>query len=65
MVWQNIPKPQESSVTSYTFTGGDPIGLLLALTYSQQTAATSVVSGWGDVDKPSVSSWTTVAKPTT
>lgn len=64
--WTNVPKPQESSVVSVTYTGGDPIGLLLALTYSTATSgAPSLITGWGDIQKPTVSSWVSVAKPTT
>lgn len=64
--WTNVPKPAESSVTSVTYTGGSPIGLLLALTYTTVTAGgSSVLTGWGKVAAPSVSSWVSVARPTT
>lgn len=59
--WTNIPKPQESSVSSLS--GGEPIGLLLALTYT--VVGSSVISGWTDIQKPTTASWVTVAKPAT
>lgn len=64
MVWVKVNKPAESSVTSYTYGEGTPIGLLLALTQSSSTVSTSVTSGWADVSKPAIASWVTVAKPT-
>lgn len=63
--WTNVAKPSESSVTSSAFIGGQPIGLLLALTQTTVISSTSVISGWSSVSKPSISSWTSVAKPTT
>lgn len=58
MSWNKIPKPQESSVM--TMEGGIPIGLLIAITQSLEVS--SVVSGWGDVSKPSTYNWTKVGK---
>lgn len=60
MAWIPVPKPTET--TSLGFSGGEPIGLLMALT--QTILVTSVTSGWGNADKPTVASWTSVAKPT-
>ncbi len=60
MAWIPVPKPTETSVLS--FAGGDPIGLLLALT--KTTIVTSMTTGWGDVAKANSSVWSSVAKPT-
>ncbi len=63
--WTNVPKPTESSVSSQVFSGGTPIGLLLALTQSSIISSTSsVTSGWSDIPKPTSSVWTLVGKPT-
>ena len=59
--WTQVPKPTESSVVTLSG-GGEPIGLLMALTYT--TTGSSVVSGWTDVAKPVSSTWTAVVKPT-
>lgn len=61
--WIQIPKPAESSVTTASYSGGDPIGLLLALTYSQVSTVSSITTGWTDITKPSVLAWTSVIKP--
>lgn len=58
--WTKVNKPTESSV--FGSTGGMPMGLLLALTYAENSS--SVVTGWTDVTKPTSSTWTAVAKPT-
>lgn len=58
--WTGVPKPSESSVI--TSSGGEPIGLLMALTYT--TMSSSVISGWTDISKPISSVWTLIAKPT-
>lgn len=52
--WTPIPKPTNPA----QIVGGDPIGLLIALTYS------SVVSGsiWTPVAKASGTAWTAVPK---
>lgn len=62
--WSQEPKPlATTSVITQAFTGGDPIGLLLALTYSQETT-TSVVTGiWTPISDNSTS-WTDVPKAT-
>ena len=57
--WTSVPKPQESSILG--FEGGEPIGLLLALT--KTTRVSSVTSGWTDITQPSVLGWTSVTKP--
>ena len=60
--WTGVSKPSESSVLT-TGGGGEPIGLLMALTYTE--TVTSVITGWTDVTKPTSSVWSLVAKPTT
>lgn len=62
--WTPIPKPTESSVTSTSMSGGDPIGLLLALTQTTFTSSSSVITGWTGTAKPTVASWISVAPPT-
>lgn len=59
MAWVNIAKPAETSVLS--FSGGVPIGLLIALTTT--TISSSIISGWSSISKPTTSSWTAVTKP--
>jgi len=51
--WTDVPKPTAtSSVTTVTFGGGDPIGLLLGLTYSSVTGSTTVLTNnWTNVPK--------------
>jgi len=63
--WSNIAKPlPTTSVVTGGFSGGDPIGLLLALTYSTSTV-TSVVTGiWSDVAKASGTNFTKIPKAT-
>lgn len=63
--WTNVPKPKgTSSVITNVYTGGDSIGLLLALTYSQ-VSTTSVLTGiWTDVAKPVGTSYTLIPKAT-
>lgn len=60
MPWTNVLKPAESSIT--TGISGVPIGLLIAITQSEDTS--SVLTGWTGIAKPVSSTWTTVAKPT-
>ena len=60
MAWTNVAKPTRES--EITFTGGDPIGLLLALTYS---TATIVANDWTEVLKPSSQNWSKITKPST
>ena len=63
--WTKVPKPAESSITTSGFSGGSPIGLLIALTESTSVAAgSSITSGWGNILKPTTASWVSVAKPT-
>lgn len=61
--WVNIPKPLgTSSIITMTFTGGTPIGLLLALTQSSVTGSTSVItSNWTNVAE-NPANWTPVPK---
>ena len=58
--WTEVEKASETSL--FVTGGGEPIGLLMALTYAADTS--SVLTGWGVTTKPTVSSWITVAKPT-
>lgn len=62
-IWSVVAKPTESSITTQAFTGGEPIGLLLALTKTTFVSTTSIISGWGDVQKPTIPNWNKVAKP--
>lgn len=55
--WNKITKP---AAMSGTITGGTPIGLLLALTYS----ASAGNEMWTKVGKASGTSWTKITKPT-
>lgn len=62
--WTAIPKPlPTTSVITQVATGGDPIGLLLALTYTRYVA-TSIVTGiWTPINSNSTA-WVGVAKAT-
>lgn len=60
MPWTKIQKPSEASITGLS--GGEPIGMLMAITESVSTGS-SVVSGWGNITKPTSSVWTQVQKP--
>lgn len=55
--WTKRPKPSDE----VTITGGNPIGLLLALTYS---STPTKVTGWTKITKPSGTSWTKITKAT-
>lgn len=60
--WTSIPKPPTTS-SIVSFTGGQPIGLLLALTQSTQT----VVPGgdnWTRITKATGQTWTSIPKAT-
>lgn len=63
--WTKQPKPSAyTSVITQVFTGGDPIGLLLALTKTT-VQTTSVLTGiWTPVAKPTSNNWTNVPKAT-
>lgn len=61
--WTDVQKPSESSIVVLGGPVGQPIGLLLALTYSGEI--TSVLTGWAGITKPTSSVWTLVNKPTT
>ena len=61
--WSQVAKPSESSVLLFGGNAGEPIGLLLALTYAGTISSTT--SGWSEITKPTVASWVAVAKPTT
>lgn len=58
--WTPVAKPTLATTNSYS--GGEPIGLLLALTYS--TVTTILTSEWTNVTKPTTASWTPISKPT-
>lgn len=50
--WTNIAKPSETIIGAVGGDGGEPIGMLMALTYPG-TITTSVITGWGYIPKPS------------
>lgn len=58
--WTSVPKPTFSGTV--TINAGEPIGLLLALTYSD----TQVIpgQGWTKITKASGTPWTAVPKAT-
>lgn len=65
--WHKIPNATGTthSTSVLTYSGGDPIGLLLALTYSSVTGVSSTITGvWTDVAKPTGNPWTDVPKAT-
>lgn len=53
--WNTVAKP----VHPFVLTGGEPIGLLLALTYSYVAEG----DAWTKVTKPASTTWTKIAKP--
>lgn len=61
----NVAKPVgTTSVVSLIYSGGQPIGLLLALTQSSVIGVTSIVTSlWTDVSG-NTSAWVNVAKAT-
>lgn len=59
--WTAVPKPTFPTVVMGNV--GSPIGLLLALTYSDSN--TVVTDPWTKISKPSGTNWTSVTKPTT
>lgn len=61
MSWTNIPKAPSPN-TTVTINPGNPIGLLLALTYS--TSSSFTTSLWTDVPKPVGTPWTNIPKAT-
>lgn len=64
--WVRIPKPTRGGTSVLSYSGGEPIGLLLALTYSSITGVSSTAgTDWTKVAKPTVSGWSKIAKPTT
>lgn len=64
--WTNIPKPSNTSSTlSLTYSGGDPVGMLMAITHSSVIGIQSVMtSTWTDVPKPVGTGWSNVVKAT-
>lgn len=64
-IWTDIPKPSPNQISSTaSYTGGEAIGLLLALTYSQVTMSSVLTSEWTDVAKPVGTPYTKVPKAT-
>ena len=63
--WTDVAKPlATSSIITTAYTGGVPIGLLLALTASSVVGVTSVVTSlWTDVAK-GTGTWTNITKAT-
>lgn len=62
--WSNVPKPSPTtSVITQVYTGGDPIGLLLALTYTQVSTSSVLSSIWTPINNNSTP-WTAVPKAT-
>lgn len=63
--YSDVPKPLgTSSIISLTYSGGQPIGLLLALTQSSVIGVTSIVTSlWTDVPE-NTSAWVDVDKAT-
>lgn len=59
--WTAIPKAPSSNSTQ-NITAGQPIGLLLALTYA--TASSVNTSLWTDIPKATGTSWTNIPKAT-
>ena len=64
MAWTPVPKPTETSIIS-AMGSAEPFGLLIAITSVTGASTTSIISGWTDVDKPTSSTWTAIAKPIT
>jgi len=64
MTWTKVPKPAETSVVSGN-PDAEPWGLLMAITSVHSNAVSSITTGWTDVSKPTSSTWSLVAKPTT
>lgn len=64
--WTPVPKPSNTSSTlSLQYSGGDPVGMLMAITRSSIIGATSVMTLlWTDVAKPVGTGWSNVAKAT-
>lgn len=65
-VWTPVPKPVGTSSTiAVSYSGGDPVGMLMAITHSSVIGVTSIVTGiWHDVAKPNPLSWSNVPKAT-
>ena len=59
-VWTDIAKP--SLMSAVTISAGMPMGLLLALTYSE--SSTMGVATWTDVANASGTSWTNIPNAT-
>lgn len=59
--WTNIPKAPSPDKTT-TIIAGNPIGLLLALTYAAPSSFTT--SLWTDIPKANGTVWTNIPKAT-
>lgn len=63
--WSNIPKASPvTSIITNNFTGGNPIGLLLALTYSQVTQSSVITGIWTKIPEAFGTTYTKIAKAT-
>lgn len=64
--WTSVPKPSNTSSTlSLQFSGGDPVGMLMAITNSSVIGVTSLMTLlWTDVPKPIATGWNNIAKAT-
>ncbi len=62
--WSDVAKPlSTTSVITEVFTGGEPIGLLLALTYTVVSSTSVLSSIWTPIND-NATSWTGVPKAT-
>lgn len=57
--WTTIPDPASGGTINIQV--GEPIGLLLALTYA--TASVVPSNSWTFINNPTASSWTTISNP--
>lgn len=60
--WNKVPKPS-GGTPAVTIQAGEPIGLLLALTYAT-SSITPGTSAWTKVAKQTSTAWTKVTKAT-
>lgn len=62
--WANVPKPSATtSVITQVFTGGEPIGMLMAITKTTVQTTSVLSSIWTPVSA-NTSNWTSVPKAT-
>ena len=62
--WTKIAKATNTATGGATINVGNPIGLLLALTYSTSSSVPGNVGGWNKITKASGTSWTKITKAT-